>query len=75
MAFPYFWPWLSGLAIFDLNIGFLIKNCVCFTPGMHGKTATIRMLHGFSKAGFGHASLSEKRPPLRFLKDVLTPVD
>ena len=59
-TFPYVWPWLPELAIFDLKIGFLIKNCIYFTPGMYGKQPKIRFFHGFSKAGFGHASLLKK---------------
>ena len=46
----------------DLIIGFLVKNYVYFTPGMYGKPPKIRFDHGFSKAGFGHASLFLKNP-------------
>ena len=62
MLLLYFWPWLPELAIFDLKIGFLIKNYIYFTPGMYGKPPKNRFFHGFSKAGFGHASLFLKNP-------------
>ena len=60
-VFPYVWPWLPELAMFDLRIGFLIKNCVYFTPGMYGKPPKHWFFHGVSKAGFGHAALLTKK--------------
>ena len=56
-VFPYSWPWLPELAMFDLKIGFLIKKCIYVTPGMYGKPPKKMCVHGFSKAGFGHAFL------------------
>ena len=50
------------MAILDLKNGFLVKNYVYFTPGMYGKPPKIRFDHGFSKAGFGHASRFLKNP-------------
>ena len=56
---------MPELAVFDLKIGFLVKNYVYFTPGMYGKPPKIRFDHGFSKAGFGHASLFLKKTCIR----------
>ena len=57
---------MPEFAIFDLKIGFLMKNCIYSTPGMYGKPPKIRLFHGFSKAGFGHASLFLKKPCKKF---------
>ena len=55
--FHIVWPWLPELAIFELEIRFLIKSCVYFTLCIYRKPSNIRFVHGFSKAGFGHAFL------------------
>ena len=54
--------WAPDFLTFDLKNGFLIKNCIYFTPGMHGKPPKNMCFHCFSKAGFGHASLFVKSP-------------
>ena len=64
--FPYFWPWLPELTIFDLKFGFLIKNCIYFTPWMYGQLPKNRFFHGFSEADLGHASLFLKLPCMGF---------
>ena len=46
---PYVWRWLPEFAIFDLKIGFLIKNSQYFTPGMYWKPPQIRFFHCFSE--------------------------
>ena len=60
MGVPYVWPWLPELAIFDLKIGFASSSKLYIIHP--GKPPKIRFVHGFSKAGFGHASLFLKSP-------------
>ena len=64
-----FGHWLPELAVFDLKIGFLVKNYVYFTPGIYGKPPKSRFDHGFSKAGFGHASLFKKKTVAKTIKN------
>ena len=33
VVFPDFEVWVKDFKVFDLRFGFLVKNCVDFTPG------------------------------------------
>ena len=53
---------MPELLISDLKIGFLVKNCIYFTPWMYGQLPTNVFSRCFSEAHLGHASLFLKLP-------------
>ena len=45
-VFPDFEDWVKEFKVFDLRFGFLVKNCVYFTPGTPQKNSQKKGLIG-----------------------------